>query len=72
MSESVDFLQRYRDTMDPYIEELGVTLGELGHTKDGLDDYMLVEAASRKLKALHSMLLASGMSKEMLKAVMAE
>lgn len=72
MADSLEFLQRYRDTMDPYIEELGATLGDLGYTKEGLDDYMLVEAATRKLKTLHSMLLASGLNKELLKAAMAE
>ena len=72
MVDSKDFLQHYRDKMDPYIEELGATLGDLGYTKEGLDDYMLVEAATRKLKTLHSMLLAAGMTEGILKAVMAE
>lgn len=72
MAESMEFLQRYRDTMDPYIEELGATLGDLGFAKEGLTDAMLVEVAIRKLKTLNSMLIALGMSKELLKAVMEE
>ena len=72
MADTVEFLQQYRDRMDPYIEELGATLGDLGYTKEGLDDYMLVEAATRKLKTLHGMLVASGLNKDLLKAVMAE
>ena len=72
MAESYEFLQQYRDNMDPVIEELGATLGDLGYTKEGLRDSELVEVATRKLRTLHSMLLASGLHANMLKAVMAE
>lgn len=72
MSDRIEFLQQYRDMMDPYIEELGATLGDLGYTKEGLDDYMLVETATRKLKTMYAMLLATGMNEKLLKAVMAE
>ena len=72
MAESLQFLQQYRDNMDPVIEELGATLGDLGYTREGLRDSELVEVAARKLRTLHAMLLAAGLHENMLKAVMAE
>lgn len=72
MVEDHKFLQQYRDTMDPYVEELGAALTDMGYTKEGLTDAMLVEAATRKLKTLHAMLLASGTNKDLLRAAMAE
>jgi hypothetical protein len=72
MAESYEFLQQYRDNMDPVIEELGVTLGDLGYTKEGLRDSELVEVATRKLRTMHKLLLCSGMNENILKAVMAE
>ena len=65
-------MQDYQGSMDPYMEELGSVLSDLGYTKDGLSDPQLVEAASRKLKTLYNMLLSTGMNEQLLKAVMAE
>lgn len=72
MAESLEFLQKYRDNMDPVIEELGATLGDLGYTQEGLRDSELVEVAARKLRLMHKLLLAAGMNANILKAVMAE
>jgi len=72
MAESLEFLQQYRDNMDPVIEELGATLGDLGYTREGLQDSELVEVATRKLRTLHAMLLAAGLHANIVKAVMAE
>ena len=72
MADSLEFLQQYRDNMDPVVEELAVTLGDLGYTKERLQDRELVEVATRKLKILHSLLLAAGLHENIVKAVMAE
>ena len=72
MAESPESLQAYRDNMDLPMEILASTLGELGWGGEGAADSEVVEVATRKLRTLHSMLLASGLNAGLLKAVMAE
>ena len=72
MAESVEFLQAYRNNMDMPMEILGSTLAELGWQGEGSPDSDTVEVATRKLRTLHRMLLSTGMSADLLKAIMAE
>ena len=72
MAESVEFLQAYRNHMDMPVEMLASTLGEMGMESEGLSDYEVVEIATRKLRTLHGMVLASKISPELLKVIMAE
>jgi hypothetical protein len=72
VAEDPDFLQKYRNNMDMPMEILASTLGELGWKGEGAADSEVVEVATRKLRTLHSMLLASGITAGMLQAVMAE
>jgi len=72
MNATVEKLQKYRDDMDLPMEILASTLGELGWKGESAADSEVVEVATRKLRVLHSMLLASGITAGMLQAVMAE
>ena len=72
MTVTVESLQAYRNNMDLPMEILASTLGELGWGGEGATDSEVVEVATRKLRTLHSMLLASGLNAGLLKAVMAE
>lgn len=72
MSESHESLKEYRDRMDLPIEILGITLAEFGWKGEGMDDHEIVEIATRKLRTLHTMVLATKFNPEMLKAIMAE
>lgn len=68
-------LQEYRDNMEVPMELLAMSMGELGILHDdnaGLMDHEMVELATRKLRVMHKMLLATGMSEALLKAVMSE
>ena len=62
----------YRNNMDFPMESLAITLNEFGLVGDSLSDAELVEVAIRKLRTLHGMVLATGMSPALLKAVMKE
>jgi len=62
-------LEKYKDSLDSPMEELGVVLSDIGWKGSGVEDSKLVDVAAKKLKVLHRMLLASGM-KKVLDAVM--
>lgn len=64
--------EEYRSSLDPACENLALTLKELGFTRQGLKDSELIEVAARKMKTMHSMLLAAGLSRGILDAVIAE
>ena len=72
MTDTVESLQAYRNNMDLPMEILASTLGELGWGGEGATDSEVVEVATRKLRTLHRMLLSTGMSADLLKAIMAE
>lgn len=60
----------YRNVMYPVIENLAITLDSLGYTKAGSTDAELVAAATKKLKLLHSMMVASGFNTKLLEVIM--
>lgn len=70
--DKIKILQEYRDNMEWPAECLSIQLDNIGFKGEGLLDHELVEVATRKLKVMYSMLLASGMNEKLLKAVMSE
>ena len=62
----------YRQTMYWPMENLAIALESCGFKHEGLDDSELVEIATRKMKTLFEMILATGMSRGLLEAVMKE
>ena len=60
----------YRDRMDGPMEGLSIALRNIGYRKELCPDYILVEAATERLKVMHRLLLASGITPEILKAVL--
>ena len=65
-------LEEYRSIMDFPMEELASQLSAMGFERKRLEDHELVSVATRKLKTLHAMLIATGMHKDMIAAVMSE
>lgn len=75
MSNKLEDLQDYCDSMACPMETLGITLGDLGiiHADNAsMMDHEMVEVATRKLRVMYKMLLATGMNEALLKAVMSE
>ncbi len=64
-------LREYRDNIEFPMEMLAMTLYELGYKVEHLSDPQVIEAATRKLKMLHS-IAATVMNEDLLKAVMSE
>ena len=62
----------YKNRMDFPMENLAITLDSIGLKKEGLLDHELVEIAAKKLATMHKMLLAAGISKGILDAIMSE
>lgn len=59
------------------LEELLIKLREMGYDSNNLVDVCpfdthLIEVATRKLGVMYNMLLATGMSEKLLKAIMSE
>lgn len=61
----------YRDHMECPMESLAFVLDGMGVT-EAMSDAELVEFATKKLKTLYKMLLASGMQEGLLKTIMSE
>jgi hypothetical protein len=63
----------YQDKMDFPVENLAIAIwGNGGGGPEGLGDNEIVEIAARKINTLKKMLLATGFSEQMLKAIMEE
>lgn len=62
----------YRDNMEWPMENLALALKSCGFDRQQLDDSELVDVATRKIKTLFEMVLATGMSRKLLEAVMKE
>lgn len=58
----------YRDAMEFPMELLAGTLDEMGF-KDRLHDHELVTVAAKKLKMFHDMLVATGMNRDLMMAI---
>ena len=64
-------LKKYREELEWPMEELAMFLDDAGVKANNLDDYEIIQIATRKLKMLHK-IAATTMNEELLKAVMAE
>lgn len=64
--------QEYYNRLDPAIENLAMTLQQLGFQKENLNDDEIVDIAAKKLKMLHSMLLAANVTENMISVCMNE
>lgn len=63
----------YQDRMDFPVENLAIAMWGIGEGgPEGLQDHEIVEIAARKINTLKKMILATGFSEAMLKAVMEE
>lgn len=71
LAETPRQLREYRSKMDSACEHLAMVFDSFG-VKTPMDDDELVERAAKKIKTLHQMLLATGLSKGILQAVMVE
>lgn len=64
--------QTYQERMDFPMQNLAIALWDVANGPNGLDDPEIVEAAARKINTLKKMILATGFSEKMLKAIMEE
>jgi hypothetical protein len=64
--------QTYQERMDFPMQNLAISLWDVANGPNGLDDPEIVEAAARKINTLKKMILATGFSEKMLKAIMEE
>lgn len=62
--------REYRDSMDLPMEDLAFAMWGVSDQPEARDDAAIVEHAARKVKMLKDMILATGMSPELLKACM--
>jgi hypothetical protein len=63
----------YQDRMDFPMENLAIAMwGVAGGGPAGIGDHEIVEIAARKINTLKKMVLATGFSEQMLKAIMEE
>lgn len=62
----------YRLQMEFPMESLAIKLNSLGFKGERLSDAQIVEIATNKLQILRNMLVAAGVSEEIVKAVMSE
>ena len=63
----------YQDRMDFPVENLAIAMWGIGDGgPEGLGDNEIVEIAARKINTLKKMVLATGFSEKMLKAIMEE
>lgn len=71
-SLSVVINEEYKVEMDLPMEGLAVMLSNLGFDGEPHNDAYLIEVATRKIKTLYEMILATKFSPEMLRAIMKE
>lgn len=72
MADDLETLKEYRSNMDHPMEMLGIEMAALGWKGEGVLDHDMVMLAISKLKLLHRTLIANGMKKEVVEALMQE